>query len=80
MVEIPACKGYSMVKFFETGILRNFLWERIPLAKECMSKKEDSEKLIGKLIKKRKDENKAFAKILNALEGKSAKGQSKKKS
>jgi hypothetical protein len=33
-----------------------------------MEEKQDSEKLIGKLIRKRKEENKAFAKILSALE------------
>ena len=35
-----------------------------------MKEKEDNEKLIGKLIKKRKEENKAFVKMLNALESK----------
>jgi hypothetical protein len=35
-----------------------------------MKDMQDSEKLIGKLIKKRQQENKAFIKILNALENK----------
>jgi hypothetical protein len=35
-----------------------------------MEEKDDSEKLIGKMIKKRKVENKAFTKILNAIEPK----------
>ena len=35
-----------------------------------MEERQDSEKLIGKLIKKRKEENEAFAKLLNAMESK----------
>lgn len=35
-----------------------------------MEERQDSEKLIGKLIKKRKAENEAFMKLLNAMEGK----------
>lgn len=33
-----------------------------------MEEKNDSEKLIGKLIKKRKEENSAFIKLLSAME------------
>lgn len=33
-----------------------------------MNEKEDNEKLIGKLIKKRKEENEAFMKLLNAMD------------
>ena len=33
-----------------------------------MEDKQDSERLIGKLIKKRKAENEAFTKLLNAME------------
>lgn len=35
-----------------------------------MKDKQDSEKLIGRLIKKRKEENQAFIKILNAFDPK----------
>ena len=35
-----------------------------------MEDKQDSERLIGKLIKKRRAENEAFTKLLNAMEGK----------
>ena len=35
-----------------------------------MEEKNDSEKLIGKLIKKRKEENDAFVKLLTAMETK----------
>ena len=35
-----------------------------------MGYKKDREKLIGKLMKIRKEENNAFMKILNAIEGK----------
>lgn len=35
-----------------------------------MEKKDENEKLIGKLIKKRKAENDAFIKLLNAMETK----------
>jgi hypothetical protein len=35
-----------------------------------MEDKQDNERLIGKLIKKRKAENEAFVKLLNAIEGK----------
>jgi hypothetical protein len=35
-----------------------------------MEEGKDSEKLIGKLIKKRKAENEAFMKMLNAMENK----------
>ena len=44
-----------------------------------MKEKEDSERLIGKLIKKRKEENKAFTKILNALDQKQSDGNASKK-
>lgn len=33
-----------------------------------MEDKQDSERLIGKLIKKRKAENEAFVKLLNAID------------
>ncbi len=33
-----------------------------------MEDKEENEKLIGKLIKKRKAENEAFVKLLNAID------------
>lgn len=36
-----------------------------------MEESQENEKLIGKLIKKRKAENEAFIKLLNAIEGKS---------
>jgi hypothetical protein len=35
-----------------------------------MAEKDDSEKLIGKLIRKRKAENDAFLKLLTAMESK----------
>jgi hypothetical protein len=35
-----------------------------------MKEKDDNEKLIGKLIKKRKQENEAFIKLLSAMETK----------
>lgn len=35
-----------------------------------MENPQESEKLIGKLIKKRKTENEAFIKLLNAMESK----------
>jgi hypothetical protein len=35
-----------------------------------MAEKDDSENLIGKLIRKRKAENDAFLKLLNAMESK----------
>jgi hypothetical protein len=47
-----------------------------------MEKKDENEKLIGKLIKKRKAENDAFIKLLNAMEikqGSSEKSKSTKK-
>jgi hypothetical protein len=43
-----------------------------------MKEKEDSERLIGKMIKKRKEENKAFIKILNALDPKQSDGDATK--
>lgn len=36
-----------------------------------MKEKDENEKLIGKLIKKRKQENEAFIKLLSAIETKS---------
>ncbi len=44
-----------------------------------MKEKQDSEKLIGKMIKKRKEENKAFIKILNALDPKPSSGDADSK-
>jgi hypothetical protein len=35
-----------------------------------MEEREDNEKTISKLIKKRKEENEAFMKLLNAVENK----------
>ena len=35
-----------------------------------MKEKEEDEKLLGELIKKRKDENEAFIKLLQAMENK----------
>ena len=37
-----------------------------------MAEKDDNEKLIGKLIRKRKAENDAFLKLLTAMESKAA--------
>jgi hypothetical protein len=39
-----------------------------------MEEKNNSEQIIGKLIKKRKQENDAFQKLLRALEGKGQPG------
>ncbi len=43
-----------------------------------MEKLEKSEKLIGKLIEKRKKENDAFFKLLNALDGHKVHGRQNK--
>lgn len=44
-----------------------------------MENPRDNEKLIGKLIKKRKTENEAFIKILNAIESKGSSHKEKAK-
>ena len=45
-----------------------------------MEQGNDSEKLIGKLIKKRKEENKAFTKLIHAIESKTPEAESPKES
>jgi hypothetical protein len=45
-----------------------------------MKEREDNEKMINKLIKKRKAENEAFAKLLHAIELKGAELKSTGKS
>jgi hypothetical protein len=43
-----------------------------------MKPKDENEKLIGKLIKKRKQENEAFIKLLSAIEIKDQANEEKK--
>ncbi len=55
---------------FLTDWFPNFLWPFDVSAKQPMEKDKDSEQLINKLIKKRKQENDAFIKLLSAIETK----------
>ena len=59
---------YSRSVLFNTGNGQAYLSNLTNISN--MGYKKDREKLIGKLMKIRKEENSAFIKILNAIEGK----------
>ena len=59
-----------MVNFLENDGGQTSFGKSFEKANKRMEDRQDSEKLIGKLIKKRKEENEAFMKLLNAIESK----------
>jgi hypothetical protein len=58
------------VVFFHRPSIQSLFGENSEAPNKHMKEKEDSEKLIGKLMKKRKEENEAFIKLLHAIESK----------
>lgn len=57
---------------------QNFLWEKETNPSNPMEGKGKNEQLIDKLIKKRKQENDAFKKLLNAIENKTTPNEKEK--
>lgn len=75
---------YSKVINFIGLAFQSSFGHSLELRNKTMEAKNKDEQIIGKLIKKRKQENDAFQKLLKALEGKGQPGlnlpETKKKS
>lgn len=74
MAIAAAGSGYSKVRNFLPPKIQSSFGLTTELQHKSMEERSKDEQLIGKLIKKRKQENDAFQKLLRALEGKGQPG------
>lgn len=65
------CSGYSKAHSFPACQNQSLFGNSLEQPNKCMEDKNEGKQLIDKLIKKRKQENVAFTKLLNAIENKS---------